>query len=49
MGDGGTRAGRVLRRAANDVHGIRDGERGGGLGGGNADRTYVFERAVVML
>lgn len=49
MGDGGTRARRVLRRAADDVYGVRDGERGGGLGGDNTYCARVFGRVVVML
>ena len=49
MGDGGTWARRVLCWAKDDVHGVRGGERGCGLGGDDQDCTHVLGWAAVML
>ena len=49
VGHGGARWGRVRHWSADDVYGVRDGERGGGLGGDEADWTYVLGREVVIL
>ena len=48
VGNGCACARRVLRRPENDVHGIRDGERGDGMGGDKTDCTYVLEQEDVM-